>query len=271
MPWFKLWTKDFMADPFVQGLAWDRRGRYLWALMSSWETRTPGVAPEEMWMRWLGYSSEQWEVARPEYAGLFVPAPPELMVALGVEDQEPFLMQRRLVREYQDAKREMDRRSGAGTAGAKARWSDATAMRPHSDRNAEAMASQKSEVRVIEKEEPKDSSPNGSDTVRDLQTGTAKRKKTPATNRDLDREWLETFDEIWWPDYLTLGRKCSRAGAREVWAKIPHPDGQTDFDRLWTHWESAKVAWRDERREPRFIPHAEVWLRDYLKNLALEA
>jgi|SRR6185503_7734486 len=98
-----------------------------------------------------------------------------------------------------------------------------------------------------------------------------KKRKTPTTNREVDREWMETFDETWWPEYLTLGRKCSRAAARDVWAKIPHLEGQVDFDRLNSEWESTRAAWAEEKREPRYIPHAEVWLRDYLKNLALEA
>jgi len=119
----------------------------------------------------------------------------------------------------------------------------------------------------VEAEESKDSS------LRSVsENGVSKRrKKTPTTNREVDREWLETFDEVWWPEYLGLGRKCSRAAAREVWAKIPHLDGQADFDRLNGEWESARASWTEERRETRYIPHAEVWLRDYLKNLALEA
>jgi len=98
-----------------------------------------------------------------------------------------------------------------------------------------------------------------------------KRKKTPTTNREVDREWMEAFDVTWWPEYLKLGRKCSRAAAREVWAKIPHLEGQADFDRLTAEWDSWRATWVEEKREVRHIPHAEVWLRDYLKNLVLEA
>jgi hypothetical protein len=97
-----------------------------------------------------------------------------------------------------------------------------------------------------------------------------RRKKTPTTNREVDRQWLETFDETWWPEYLSLGRKCSRAAAREVWAKIPHEDGQSDFDRLNAEWESWREVFRKEGRDTKHIPHADKWLRDYLKNLILE-
>ena len=87
----------------------------------------------------------------------------------------------------------------------------------------------------------------------------------------LDAEWAETFHEVFWPEWLALGRECSKAAAFDAWQKTPHPDGQTDFDRLHAAFVKSRDNWAAAQTLPRFIPHAATWLNDYHKNLLIGA
>jgi len=146
LPWFKLWPRDFMSDPVIQAMSFDKRGRFIWACMCSWETDTPGMATEDQWRKWLGYSWEGWEANHLDY-----PLIPGDMGAL--------LVQKRLLYEFQQTRQEMERRSNAGLTGARARWgADAVAMRSHSGGNGNP-----SEGRRQRAEEPKTVSPEPSD------------------------------------------------------------------------------------------------------------
>lgn len=119
LPWLKFWPVDFMADPAVQLLSWEQRGRYFWALILSWETDKPGTASSRLWGRWLGYTDAEWTAdVEAIYAPLF-------------ERREGAWVQKRLVREYANAREDTDRRSAAGKKAAVIRW--------QSERNAVAM------------------------------------------------------------------------------------------------------------------------------------
>ena len=87
----------------------------------------------------------------------------------------------------------------------------------------------------------------------------------------LDAEWAETFHEVFWPEWLALGRECSKAAAFDAWQKTPHPDGQADFDRLHAAFVKSRDNWAAAQTLPRFIPHAATWLNDYHKNLLIGA
>ncbi len=63
-PSFQFYPRDFMADDAVQAMEWDQRGRYVWALCCSWMSDVPGVASEDQWRRWMGYTARQWAKAR---------------------------------------------------------------------------------------------------------------------------------------------------------------------------------------------------------------
>ena len=104
LPWFKLWTKDFMADPVVQALTWSQRGRFLWGCMCSWETDTPGVAYETDWLAWFGDGQDAEHVEK---------------AVLRPYNGGSLLVQKRLLEEYEEAKKESDRnhlRTAAATA-----------------------------------------------------------------------------------------------------------------------------------------------------------
>lgn len=126
LPWFKLWTRDFMADPNVQALNWDQRGRFAWALMCSWESETPGTALGDDWAKWMGFKDTYDEGFEP-FEALFKTHPD-----FGVN----VLVQSKLAKEYEISRSERSRQSIAGRAGADARWHrNATAMRPQCEAN----------------------------------------------------------------------------------------------------------------------------------------
>lgn len=59
-PAFQFYARDYMADPGVQALTWEQRGRYTWALCCSWESGTYGVATEDQWRKWMRYGPAAW-------------------------------------------------------------------------------------------------------------------------------------------------------------------------------------------------------------------
>lgn len=70
-PSFQFYPRDFMADPAVQAMTWDQRGRYVWALSCSWLTDAPGVATEDQWREWMRFTKRQWEGQRERFAACF--------------------------------------------------------------------------------------------------------------------------------------------------------------------------------------------------------
>jgi uncharacterized protein YdaU (DUF1376 family) len=124
LPWFKLWAKDFMADPVVQAMTWEQRGRYLWALMCSWESDNPGVSRECEWRAWTGLSEMQWTRARAAFAPAFTIA-------------GETWTQSRLVSVFHEVSGHSEARSRVGRMGAEKRWAKhASAMPQHSLGNA---------------------------------------------------------------------------------------------------------------------------------------
>lgn len=97
----------------------------------------------------------------------------------------------------------------------------------------------------------------------------ARRSTKPDTPGDVD--WRKAFWEFFWPDWLALGRPCSRAAALSAWMGVPHPDPQEDFTRLDTEFKKALKFWAENGTQTKFIPHASKWLNDYRKDTELEA
>jgi hypothetical protein len=82
-----------------------------------------------------------------------------------------------------------------------------------------------------------------------------------------DKDWAETFAESFWPAYSEFKPGCSRAAAWKAWCAIPHPEGQSDWDAVWSAFE----GYREKASpEPRFRKDASTWLNDYHRNLLLE-
>jgi uncharacterized protein YdaU (DUF1376 family) len=61
----------WMSDPHVQVMNFEQRGRYHWALCCSWGTPTPGIASEDAWRTWMGYSGAEWAAHRGTFAPCF--------------------------------------------------------------------------------------------------------------------------------------------------------------------------------------------------------
>lgn len=112
-----------------------------------------------------------------------------------------------------------------------------------------------------QKQHPEDLSPLGDVTT----NGHSPKKGEPKA----DIEWREGFVKFFWPDYLSLGRKCSKGEAFIAWMRIPHPDPQIAFDRLDAAYQPALSEWRT--RDKQYIPHAVKWLNSYRKDLQEES
>ena len=106
-----------MADPGVQLLSHDMRGRYVWGLCCSFLSDTPGVADEDTWRQWMGYSPIEWKRVREKHARCF-----------RVEGST--WTQKRMFEDRQQQQGRYERASQAGSKAAIARWtSDAIRIR----------------------------------------------------------------------------------------------------------------------------------------------
>lgn len=291
LPYFPFHADDYLNDPAVILMSPDTEGCYIRMLARSWQTGTPGVVHDALvydfaamhrvcdeyrvLFRHFGDSNslsgefldamEHYgpeDIARERVEEIYG----EMKPAFDLVSKPGFWVQKRMVSEFEKLSRSLRaRQAGAAkTNEIMVNNGDRNGDRPgHRAVTARLPAEEVEVEREVEESKSTHSSPNGSGR-RSVRT---KRSKS---DHPIDREWLETFDEVWWPEYHALGRKCSRAAAREVWAKIPHREGQSDFDRLTVAFDSSKAEWKGYTG-PQYIPHAETWLRDYLKNLLLEA
>jgi len=68
-PSFQLYPAPWFADTRL--MTRDERCRYMEALMHSWLEESYGVATEDQWRRWLGYTAKVWERERSRFAPRF--------------------------------------------------------------------------------------------------------------------------------------------------------------------------------------------------------
>ncbi len=98
-----------MADPDVQSLTWDQRGRYVWALCCSHLSECPGVATESQWRQWMGYTAAQWNRNKDAMRRCF-----------RVESDK--WVQERMLHERDEQRARYEAASEAGRKGSAARW-----------------------------------------------------------------------------------------------------------------------------------------------------
>lgn len=65
-PSFSMYPAPWFQDTRL--MTRDQRCRYFEALLHSWSEECYGVAPEDQWRRWLGYTEKQWPKVREVYA-----------------------------------------------------------------------------------------------------------------------------------------------------------------------------------------------------------
>jgi len=70
-PWAKFWWKDWLADPKLNRLTLEQRGRFMDVFASTHGTDTPGVMDEEDVRTWAGYSVKEWTEVRDLFARVF--------------------------------------------------------------------------------------------------------------------------------------------------------------------------------------------------------
>lgn len=225
-PSFQFYPRDFMADPDVQALSWEERGRYLWALCCSALSDTPGRAPEADWMRWMGYEPEAWAAHREAHRRCFKAGP-------GV------WVQRRLSEERADqaARYEQASRGGLARATGATRQNgrftsqtpadhqpttSGTTSRPPSPASASASAleEESKDAAGPRDDEPFDTTP----LVNGLADTLALERRPPAEAMDRDRVWGMIAELTARPD----ARKAAIAFAGWLWKTGTHDYAQLD-------------------------------------------
>lgn len=124
-PSFQFYPRDYMADPDVQALSWERRGRYHWSLCCSALTEAPGIAPAAQWLLWMGYRVEPIERVRAKLRSCF-----KVEMVDGVE----VWVQERMAADRKDQRERYERASAGARMTNEKRWgflshSDETATR----------------------------------------------------------------------------------------------------------------------------------------------
>ena len=262
-PSFQFYPRDFMADPAVQAMPWDMRGRYVWALCCSSLSATPGKAPEDTFRQWMGYKPTRWPHVRALVAAAFQIEPD------GTWIQKRLMQEREAQRlRYEESKRGGDERSARMTPderaesarkAANARWGMMPAehaLTTHPMRtpaSASASASEASTVSAIAL------TPSTGVEVHSANSN----GRAPRTPRTPSKDWRESFADHFWPAYP---RHVGRAVAQRAWDKLGLTDSaKTDesafFNRIMDGLDDWKARHKDA--EPQFIPHASTWLNQH--------
>jgi len=233
------------------------------AIPAIWLGGRGAESSEDEWRKSLGYSVEAWVAVRGGYE-----------IVLGHEDgwYLPFLRDEAV----RQAEVSRVQRANASVSRGKRRLAVAS-----DGERRQAMASPASGVASASSLEAIETnthtSPNGSASEFSLSLNGGSRlpakkvRSRPPRGLDMprtDKDWAETFAESFWPAYSEFKPGCSRAAAWKAWCAIPHPEGQSDWDAVWSAFE----GYREKApSEPRFRKDASTWLNDYHRNLMLEA
>jgi uncharacterized protein YdaU (DUF1376 family) len=139
-PYFPFYPNDFACDGVVEAMTTEEVGAYILLLCKAWREEPVGSIPstDGVLARWARLTPDRWEACKPAVLRAFT---------LRADSR---LYQKRLEQEWQKLRGFARKKSQAGKAGANARWNrvrkaneenelDTTAMRPHSDRTADAM------------------------------------------------------------------------------------------------------------------------------------
>ena len=224
LPWLKVWVRDLMSEPALQGLSWDQRGRYLWALFCSWDSDHPGEAEDDKWGGWMGHNGD-WPEARWAYRPLFT--------ALSGGDGEPELWrQKRLMAEFDDAKTDADKRRMASMKANAVRWD-----------------SERTPTGIPNSISSSSSNRKKKTTPTPLATGVA---EMVISSSD-EKTWTDLFDWFW----SEYPRKIAKPAARKAWAGV-RPQNQSSIDAIsegLTRWEG---VWAGKTKD--FIPYPATFL-----------
>lgn len=240
-PAFQFYARDYMADPAVQRLTWDQRGRYHWALCCSSLTETPGVASESDWAAWMGYDDAGWVANREAHARCFA-----------IENGRWVQRRMRSMSAESDAYRAYAKNGGHASAAsmskhergerakkaAAARWggkstADACPMLTDAytaSASASALEPKTHSVTGVTVRAPEPESKSGPD----------------------DLSWIDLFERWFWSAYP---RRIGKPAALRAW-KAVKPQNQATIDAI----AKGLAIWVTHWTEPRFTPHPSTWL-----------
>ena len=70
--WMRWNIPAFRSDPAVYNMTREQRWRYRDAIDDSWLSEEPGVASEDQWRAWMGFTMSEWPMIRDYFAPAFI-------------------------------------------------------------------------------------------------------------------------------------------------------------------------------------------------------
>lgn len=233
-PSYQWYPRDFRAEPAVDAMTFDQRGRYHWALDASWLTETYGVAPEDQWRQWMHYTPAEWEIAR----AVFLPCFKQVIGGVWIQ-----------ARMQQERKAQIERRKPAQKGAAvtnEKRWGK-VAQRQVSDRSTVTLASASASASAFASASETEPKP------KDLLTDVSVNGNGSSQNGDHEKSWSEMFDWFW----KLYPRRVGKPAAKRAWRGVK-PQNQSVLDEIGdglSRWEGVWAA-----KEPEFIPYPATFL-----------
>ena len=223
-PSFQFYPRDWIVD--TRNLTRDQRCRYWDALCDSWVSRSYGVATEDQWREWLGYSAEEWPAVREIYARMF-------------KVRRGLWVQQRMHDERLSQMRRHERASAGGKL----------AQESLRGKRLASTAGFKPELPLKMPCTP------ASDSASD----SAKSKPISRAARSVRQDWKDAFDRFW----ETCQKKVGKHASLQVWLKLQPADPAQDealFNAICDAMEIDSAAWAEEKRELRYYPDPRTWL-----------
>lgn len=219
-PAFQFYPRDWIVD--TRHLSRDERCRYWDALCDSWVSRSYGVATEDQWRQWLGYSAEEWPVFRETYVRMF-------KVKGG----------RWVQQRMHDERLAQQRRHERASAGGK---------QAQESLRAKKMGSMP---------EFKLQAPLSRDSTPASASASASAKKT--LSRAAREDWRQAFLEFWKAYPKKVGRHASEAVWLKL-QPADAADDQKTFNAIMDGLDADVAAWKQEQREAKYVPDPRTWL-----------
>lgn len=223
-PSFQFYPRDWIVD--TRHLTRDQRCRYWDALCDAWVSRSYGVASEDQWRQWLGYTAEEWPSERVTYLRLF-------------KVRGDRWTQQRMHSERQSQMRRHERASAGGKL----------AQESLRNKRLGSTAQIKQELGLKVAYTP------ASDSASD----SAKSKPLSRAKRSVRQDWKDAFNRFW----ETCQKKVGKHAALQAWLKLQPADPAQDedlFNSICDAMEFDSAKWHEEKRELRYYPYPSTWL-----------
>ncbi len=203
---FDFCPEDFLHDQRVQVMTSEQRGAYVCLILAAWQSEVPGVLPADRaaLARLACCTPEEWNRCEEAVGRCF-------------DRSDGRWVHHRVCRDYAAQSMRISRASKAGKRAIEARWSQVREQQQdNTTRTTNVIPPSSFTPSLLPPEE--ESKPTHTPKV-GIEGGRSKRAS-------LLKEWLETFDEHFWPNYP---RKVAKEAARASWKRLA-PSGASLHD-----------------------------------------